>query len=565
MFHSKKHAVIIIALTVAAITSLLFIPVGDKRAFSDREGKRNTYTMLDALNTVIMESERNHYKEVNREDMYEGAIKGALGALEDPYAYYLSPRSLKREAENLYHGAFGGLGIGIVPEKGFIKITRPMPNSPAQRAGLRAGDFITKVNGDQIKISSGGQSISDVVDILRGKVGTEVTITVQRRGNPEPFDVTLKRDVIKPPSVEKTMIGDGIGYIAISQFTGRTSQEFQERLEELQQAEGDGLKSLILDLRYNSGGILDHAYFVADAFISEGVIVSTQGRTPESNQTYMARPNVLCDPDVNLVVLVNGLSASGAEIVAGAIKDSKRGKLLGTETFGKGVVNKRYILEKIGGAFSLTISTYYTPSGVSINVDGIIPDYIVDPTLDIVDAAKVTKAQNYVDAFVEKWIEAEEKRLGETPKEFSKIEAELPRLIDILLEHDIEIDPVLVKRNVLRTFNANVGLAPIYDLEHDKQLQEAVRIIKAGAVEEIPDAPSTVSVKAQRKRVWITDSQVSRLNRLANSKDEGLSELVRHAVDKYLDSQEASLGLDTLKEETVESKNLDSPVSAVGN
>lgn len=565
MFHSKKHAVIIIAVIVAAITSLLFIPVGGKRAFSDRDGKRNTYTMLDALNTVIKESERNYYKEVNREDMYEGAIKGALGALEDPYAFYLSPRSLKREAENLYHGAFGGLGIRIVEDKGFIKITRPMPNSPALRSGLRAGDFITKVNGDQIRISPSGQSIFDVVDILRGRVGTQVTITVQRRGNPEAFDVTLTRDVIKPPSVEKAMIGDGIGYIAISQFTGRTSQEFQERLEELQQAEGDGLKSLILDLRYNSGGILDHAYFVADAFISEGVIVSTKGRTPESNQVYMARPKVLCDADVNLIVLVNGLSASGAEIVAGAIKDSKRGKLLGTETFGKGVVNKRYVLEKIGGAFSLTISTYYTPSGVSINEDGIIPNYIVDPTLDIVDAAKVTKARNYVEAFVEKWIEEEEKLHGETPIEFSKIEAELPRLIDTLLENDIDIDPALVKVNVLRTFNNNVGLAPIFDLEHDKQLQEAVRIIKAGNAEEIPNSPSTASVKAQRERVWITDSQVTRLNRLAKSKDEGLSELVRHAVDNYLDSQEASLGLDNSEEDSDESETLDSAVSSIGN
>ena len=564
MFHSRKHALIVIALTVAAITSLLFIPVGDKRAFSDRDGKRNTYTMLDALNTVIKKSEKNHYKEVNREEMYEGAIKGALAALEDPYAFYLSPRSLKREAENLYHGAFGGLGIRIVPDKGFIKITRPMANSPALRVGLQAGDYITQVNGNPVNIGSGGQSIHDVVDILRGRVGTQVTITVQRRGHPEPFDVTLTREVIKPPSVENEMLDDGIGFIQIRKFTGRTSQEFQASLEELQGTEGDGLKSLILDLRDNSGGLLDDAYFVADAFIAEGVIVSTQGRTEESNGKYMAHPAVLCDPEVNLVVLVDGGSASGAEIVAGAIKDSKRGILLGTKTFGKGVVQKRYLLEKVGGAFSITISTYYTPNGVSINKEGIIPHFIVDPSLDVVDVAKLEKARKHVEAFVKDWIEAEEERTGEPPKEFSKIERELPRLIEILVERDIEIDPELVRIDVLKKFNYNVGLDPIVDLKHDKQLQEAIRIIKSGEVEEIPDSTSTVSVNAKRKRVWITHSQATRLNRLANSRDEGLSELVRHAVDNYLDSQEASLGLGSSEKETVDSETLDSSVSSTG-
>jgi carboxyl-terminal processing protease len=571
MIHYRKHALPIIALTVGAVISLLFIPIGDKSAFSDRDGKRNTIIMLGALNEVIKKSERYFYKEVDREEMYEGAIKGALAALDDNYTFYLSPRILKRETENVYHGAFGGLGIQIQPEKGFIKITRPLPNSPALRAGLRAGDYITNVNGDRINISSSGQSIYDVVDILRGKVGTQVTITVQRRGDPVPFDVTLTREVIKPPSVEKEMLGDGIGYILIRQFTGRTSQEFQESLEELHRAEGDGLKSLILDLRYNSGGLLDAAYFVADAFISEGVIVSTQGRNQDFNREYMARPTILCDPDVNLVVLVNGYSASGAEIVAGAIKDVKRGTLLGTKTYGKGVVQHRYPLEKVGGAVSLTISTYYTPSGVSINKEGnkeggITPHLIVDSTLDIVDVAKLEKAGKHVKAFVEKWIEEEEKRTGEPPKEFSKIEVELPQLMDVLAEDDIVIDPKLVKFNVRRIFNFNVGLNPIIDLEYDTQLREAVRIIKAGEVEEIPDSTTTVSVKEQHKPqpkvVSITDSQVKRLSRLATATDEGLSELVRHAVDNFLDSQEVSMGLGPEEENTVESETLDSPVSS---
>ena len=569
MFHSKKHAVIIIAVIVAAITSFLFVPVGGKRAFSDRDGKRNSIIMMRALNEVIKKSERNFYKEVDREKMYEGAIKGALAALGDDYSRYLSPRIRQRGVEDLYDGAFGGLGIQIYEDKGYIKISRPLRNSPALRVGLQAGDYITKVNGDPVNIVSGGQSLHDVVDILRGRVGTQVTITVRRRGNPEPFDVTLTREVIKPNSVEQAILDDGIGYIAIGRFTGRTSQEFQANLEKLQQTAEDGLKFLILDLRNNSGGLLDAAYFVADAFISEGVIVSTQGRNEDFNLAYSARPTVLCDPEVNLIVLVNGFSASGAEIVAGAIKDTKRGILLGTKTYGKGVVQRHYDLEKGGGAISLTISTYYTPKGVSINKEGIIPNIVVDPTLDILDAVKIEKARDHVEAFVEKWVEEEEKRLGETPQEFSKIQAELPRLIDILLENDIEIDPSLVKVNVFRTFNANVGHDPIYDLEHDEQLQEAVRLIKAGEFGEIADSTTTIAVKDHRKRnpkvVSITDFQVMRLNRLANSKDEGLSELVRHAVDNYLDSQEASLGLDNSEEDSDESETLDSAVSSIDN
>ena len=573
MIHYRKHALPIIALTVGAVISLLFIPIGDKSALSDRDGKRNTIIMLEALNDVIKKSEKHYYKEVDREEMYEGAIKGALAALSDPYTYYLSPRNLKREAENIYNAAFGGLGIHIYEDKGFIKIARPLPNSPALQAGLLAGDYITKVNGDRVNISPSGQSLYDVVDILRGKVGTQVTITVQRRGNPEPFDVTLTRAVIRPNSVEKEMLGDGIGYVQIRQFTGRTSQEFQESLDELHRAEGDGLKSLILDLRDNSGGLLDAAYFVADAFISEGIIVSTQGRNQDFNRKYMAHNTVLCDPEVNLVVLVNRLSASGAEIVAGAIKDSKRGTLLGTKTYGKGVVQHRYPLDKGGGAVSLTISTYYTPSGVSINKEGnkeggITPHLIVDPTLDIVEAAKRQKARKHVKAFVEKWVEEEEKQTGESPKEFSKIEAELPQLMDILLGDEISIDLELVKIDARRYFNVNVGLNPIVNLEHDKQLQEAIRIIKAGEVEEVPDSTTTVAVKDRSKRkhqvVSITDSQVIRLNHLANATetDEGLSELVRHAVDNFLDSQEASLGLGPAEEDTVESETLDSPVSS---
>ena len=448
MIHYRKHTLPVIALAVAAMISLLFIPVGDKDAFSDRDEKRNIITLTKALNEAVKMADKNYYKEIEREKMYEGAIKGAIAALDDPYAFYLSPRDLKREAENLYHGRFGGLGIHIHEEKGVVRIYRPLPNTPAMKAGLQAGDDIIEVNGEPVNIGPSGQTIQDVVDILRGEPETEVTITVRRRGRLKPFDVTLERAVIKPNSVEKTMLEDGIGYILIRQFTGRTDEEFKNALKELHNADGSGLKSLILDLRHNPGGLLDAAKYVADAFISEGTIVSTKGRQRQFNREYPSTPHMVCPPDVGLVILVNKWSASGSEIVAGAVKDSKRGILLGTKTYGKGLVQQRFPLKHGGGAVSLTISKYYTPSGVSINKEGITPHIVVEPDeLDTLEAMMRQKIREgkYVNTFVEKWIEEEEKRTGKTPKDFSKLEAELPKLLEVLAENDIIIDPELVK------------------------------------------------------------------------------------------------------------------------
>ena len=495
MIRYRKHTLPIIALAVAVMISLLFIPVEDKDAASDRDA-RNPIVLTKALYETIRTAKNNYYEEIDQDKMYEGAIKGALAALDDPYCFYLSSRDLKRESENLYHGRFGGLGIHIYADKGFIKIARPLPNTPAMKAGLQAGDYIIKVNGDPINIGPSGQTLYDVVDILRGEVGTQVTITVTRRGNSEPFDVTLTREEIKPNSVEKTMLEDGIGYISVRQFTGRTGEEFTNALTELQNVEAGEMKSLILDLRYNPGGLLDSAYAVADAFISEGIVVSTKGRKHKFNREYHATRDVFFPPEIDLVILVNEYSASGSEIVAGAIKDSKRGILVGIKTFGKGVVLQRFPLEHGGGAISLTISTHYTPSGVSINKKGIMPHIVVKPE-ELETAAFVMRQKmgegKHVNTFVEKWIEEEEQRTGETPKAFSKLEAELPKLVEVLAENDITIDLELVKIEARRVFNANVGIAQIVDLEHDNQLQEAIRIIKAGEVEKILASATAVT------------------------------------------------------------------------
>ncbi|CAI8024492.1 Carboxy-terminal-processing protease [Geodia barretti] len=450
-----------------------------------------------ALIEAIRKADVHYYEDVDQQEMFEGAIKGALTALDDPYTFYLPPVDQKREEENLYHAKFGGLGIRIYEDKGFIKIARPLPNTPAMRVGLQAGDYITKVDGEPIHISAGGQTLAEVVDILRGLIGTEVTVTVQRRGHSDPFDVTLIREEIKITSVKQTMLEDGIGYIKIESFTGRTVEEFKKALKTLLDAEDGAMTALILDLRHNSGGLLQAAYDVADAFISRGNIVSTQGRLNRYNQEYPATPETLCPAEIELVVLVNEYSASGSEIVAGAIKDSKRGAILGKKTFGKGVVQQRFPLNSLDkkGAVSLTISTYYTPSGVSINETGIEPNVEVEMSkLDEVTAAMRLYARKYVETFVEEWIERTEKEMGKTPKDFSQLEAELPDLMTTLAEHNITLDMEIIKNEANAFFNRNVGLDPLIDLVNDNQLLDAIQLIKTGGVEAVLASSTTVDL-----------------------------------------------------------------------
>lgn len=496
MVHYRKHTLPIAILAVAVIVALFLVPLGEKTALSDRDG-RNSLRLQKALLEAIKKASEHYYKEIDQRKMFEGAIKGAVAALGDPYSFYMPPVDQKREEENLYHAKFGGLGIRIYPDKDFIKIYRPLPNTPAMRAGLQAGDYITKVNGNPIHIGTGGQTLLDVIDVLRGVVGTEVTITIQRRGYPDPFDVTLTREEIEITSVRETMLEDRIGYIKIENFTGRTVKQFKKALNTLLDAEDGAMKALILDLRDNPGGMLTAAYGVANAFISEGMIVSTKGRLNKYNDEYRATSEILCPAELELVVLVNEYSASGSEIVAGAVKDSKRGAILGTKTFGKGIVQKRLPLKALNevGAVSLTISTYYTPKGVSINETGIEPNIVVEiDKLDTVTAAMRLYARKYIKTFVEEWIEATEKEMKETPKDFSQLEANLPELMTTLSEHNITLDIEIVKNVANGVFNRNVGIDQLIDLVNDNQLQNAIQLIKTGGVEAVLASSMTIDL-----------------------------------------------------------------------
>ena len=484
----KRYTLSFIVLVIAIGVPFLLINPREKSAMSG-DGRVTRQMLNEALIDAIRITERNYYKPIEDcNEMFRGSIKGALASLNDPYTYYVSRREHQRAVENLYNAEFGGLGIHIYEDhRGFIKISKSIPNTPAALANLQAGDYITKVNGKRIHLSEKtGMRIDDVLDLLRGERGTDVTITVQRKFL-DPFDVTLTRGKIPVRSVKSTMLENDIGYIRITGFIGSrredgTEGEFNEALEAHKAA---GMKALILDLRDNQGGLLNAAYHIADAFINEGLIVSTKGRRSEFNEEYPATPERLCSPDIPLIVLVNEYSASASEIVAGAIKDTRRGILVGQKTYGKGVVQKRYPLPD-GGSLSLTISTYYTPNGTKINEVGISPQVAIElEEPDEIEQLMLRKvdANDTLSNFIAKWIDDQYKSPGEMPKDFSPLEAELPKLQQQLEEERILVSLKWLKQRAEQLFNLHVGIEQVVNLAYDRQLQEAIRIIEADEVE----------------------------------------------------------------------------------
>lgn len=437
---------------------------------------------------VVSRIEDSFYKKIEEEKLLEDAIKGMLTGLGDPYSFYQSPDAQKREQEDIFHAKFGGLGILIVLDShGFVTVSRPLEGSPAMKAGIQPGDKIIKVNGELVKV---GQetllSFDDVIGKLRGEVGSKVTLNIVRRGREEqPFDITLTRDVIKRDSVEYTMLENNIGYVMITNFTGRTDDEFKDAISAILKL---GIKSMILDLRYNSGGLLSSAVNISDAFLSDGVIVSTRGRKEEFNREYPAKPPTMVSSSIPLIVLVNESSASGSEIVAGAIKDSKRGVLVGAKTFGKGVVQERFPL-KNGGAVSITISTYYTPNGTSIDGEGITPNVVIEDlklTDEEVHMRSLVRQKDLIENFVVDYLKKlEAQNGGKVSQDFKPLEAKLPDVTQILEKNQIKLPERLVKSEMRRSFNNNTGAKQIVYLDEDPQLVKAMEIIKNGEVAKI--------------------------------------------------------------------------------
>jgi len=332
---------------------------------SSSQTRQETYRQLDLFAEILSRAQNEYVEQIDEAEAMEAAINGMLTSL-DPHSGYLAPeefRSMQVQAS----GEYGGLGIEVTMEDGFLKIVSPMDDSPASRARLQSGDLITAVDGSPVI----GQSVSDAVKDIRGPVGTDIVLTIMRTGQ-ERFDVTLQREVIRPKSVTWRADDSNIAYIRISTFNDRTTELLDEAVEGIE-AELGQPNGIILDLRNNGGGLLDQAVSVSDMFLSGGEVVSTQGRRQTDVERYNARAGEVFR-DVPIVVLINEGSASASEIVAGALQDRGRAKVVGMTSFGKGSVQTVIPLGAEKGAIRLTTARYYTPAGRSIQTTGIEPD-----------------------------------------------------------------------------------------------------------------------------------------------------------------------------------------------
>ena len=333
--------------------------------------KASVYEQLDLFGDIFERIRAQYVEEVAPEDLIEAAIDGMLTSL-DPHSSYLSPDDAEQMRVQT-RGEFGGLGIEVTQEDGFVKVVSPIDGTPADEAGIEAGDFITHVDGESIL----GLTLDKAVDLMRGPVGSEIVITVVREGEPDPFDVTIIRDTIKLTAVRARTEGQSV-VLRVTTFNDQTYPNLKEGLEkQIAEAGGiDKINGVVLDLRNNPGGLLTQAIKVSDAFLNEGEIVSTRGRNPEDGERFNATPGDLAEGKP-IVVLINGGSASASEIVAGALQDHRRAIVVGTKSFGKGSVQTVMPLRG-DGAMRLTTSRYYTPSGRSIQALGVSPDIIVE-------------------------------------------------------------------------------------------------------------------------------------------------------------------------------------------
>ena len=324
------------------------------------------YQELQLFTDVLTIVKRSYVEEVSMQDLIYGAIEGMLASL-DPHSGFMPPEIYK-EMKVDTRGEFGGLGIEISLRDDVLTVVSPIEDTPASRAGLQSGDHILKINDQYTK----DMEIMEAVQLMRGVPGTSVTLTIMRDAFEKPQPFTLEREVIKVKSVKSKILEDGFGYVRLTQFQERSDEDLGSALDKLREDNGGALQGLILDLRNNPGGLLDQAVDVADRFLSQGLIVYTQGRTDDAKMEFSARRSGT-EPEYPIVVLINGGSASASEIVAGALQDHGRAVIMGLQSFGKGSVQTIIPLSDESG-LRLTTAKYYTPSGTSIQARGIVPD-----------------------------------------------------------------------------------------------------------------------------------------------------------------------------------------------
>jgi carboxyl-terminal processing protease len=365
----KKFAMAAVGGTLAGILATTYV-AGPLLAQEDARAT-TVYEQLDLFGDIFERIRVQYVEEVDETELIEAAIGGMLASL-DPHSSYLSPDDAAQMRVQT-RGEFGGLGIEVTQEDGFVKVVSPMDGTPADEAGMEAGDFITHVDGESIL----GLSLDEAVDLMRGPVGSEIIITVVRKGEDEPFDVSIIRDTIMLTAVRARTEGSTV-VLRISTFNDQTTPNLISGLrEQVEEAGGiDKVNGVVLDLRNNPGGLLNQAIRVSDEFLESGEIVSTRGRNPEDGERFNATPGDLAE-GLPIVVLINGGSASASEIVAGALQDHRRAIVVGTKSFGKGSVQTVMPLRG-DGAMRLTTARYYTPSGRSIQALGVSPDIIVE-------------------------------------------------------------------------------------------------------------------------------------------------------------------------------------------
>ncbi len=429
-------------LSAVAIAACLIAPFTTHSAFAQDTNSDEGKLPLDELRIfadVFNQIKQSYVEEVDDKTLLENAIRGMLAGL-DPHSTYLDAKSFDELQINTT-GEFGGLGLEVGLENGFVKVISPLDDTPAQKAGIEAGDLIIKIDGKPVK----GMNLNEAVDAMRGPRGSEIDLTIVRESVRQPFDVKLKRDTIKVLSVKSRTLQPGYGYIRIAQFQANTGTEVRKAVDKLKK-ENKTLKGFVIDLRNNPGGVLQAAVDVADAFIRDGLIVYTEGRLPNSKSQFKATPDDIAD-GLPIVVLINGGSASASEIVAGALQDHKRAVIMGTESFGKGSVQTVMPLSETS-AIKLTTARYYTPNGRSIQAHGIEPDISVERA----KIEELPRGDNITEADLEGHL-----RNGSSKESDSKARKDEPQ--DKLLSSDNQLYEAL---NLLKGLNV-LGLIPTTD------------------------------------------------------------------------------------------------------
>ena len=374
---------ILILLGAASGAALTLFAVQQQRlpvfGSSAKAASADTYRQLNLFGDVFERVRADYVEKPDDAKLIESAINGMLAGL-DPHSSYMDPKSF-RDMQVQTRGEFGGLGIEVTMEEGLIKVVAPIDDTPAAKAGIMANDIITRLDEEQVQ----GLTLNQAVEKMRGPVNTKIKLTIMRKGQDKPVEVSITRDVIRVRSV-RSRAEDDVGYIRISQFNEQTTDGLKKAITDLAgQIPPEKLKGFIVDLRNNPGGLLDQAISVSDAFLERGEIVSTRGRNAEETQRFNARPGDLAK-NKPVIVLINGGSASASEIVAGALQDHKRATILGTRSFGKGSVQTIIPLGAGNGALRLTTARYFTPSGRSIQAKGISPE--IEVLQDVPDELK---------------------------------------------------------------------------------------------------------------------------------------------------------------------------------